>query len=202
MAAATRKLVSVPTDKLEEIVERYARDLFDTRLKKNTWECNERVLLGSNEDGFIIAYLRDLFFPCFERMVYELVFGIQLEESRNRLMTRSAENVINGVKGIEMRDMKARRELCDLLIDLLESASVTAATDSLDGSQDASASNPNEISKQNAVLLQEALSDEIGREEWALFLQGVFFTTGAVQLSEGMSHVAQALAQHPQVSFL
>ena len=40
----------------------------------------------------------------------------------------------------------------------------------------------------------------MSKEEWALFLQGVFFTTGVVQLSEGMAHVAMALAQHPEVA--
>eukprot|EP00958_Prasinococcus_capsulatus_P020485 scaffold2674_cov333-Prasinococcus_capsulatus_cf.AAC.3 len=200
VASATRKLCAVPTEQLQAIAVKHARELFDVKMKKGSWEVDERAVLGSNEDGYVITNLRDLFFPTFERMVYELVFGVNLSDARNKLITRSAENVINGVKGLERRDMRARRELCDLLLNILENTDGATAPGAAGNDHKASGERSNrEITEHHAELLKEALSTDIGREEWALFLQGVFFTTGVVQLSEGMSHIALALAQHPQV---
>merc|ERR1712216_69380 len=107
----------------------------------------------------------------FERMIFELVFPqSDFMDSETRVCTESAENVLDGIKGVAVRDMDKRRRLYKYLYDKLTEGGAASELD-----------------------------EEISQEEWALFMQGVFFTTGVVQLSEGMAHIAMALAQHPHV---
>jgi hypothetical protein len=173
--AVTRKLLTVSEERLAEIATKYATELFSAeRLGKDASTFERERLLGDWEKGFMLGRIRDLFFPLFERMIFELLFDRVLPDSCNKIITTSAENVLNGIKGTDTRKMHARRELCDYVLTLLE---------------------PGGCPLTNGVELDPSISTE----EWALFLQGVFFTTGVVQLAEGMAHVAMALAQHPAV---
>ena len=128
--------------------------------------------------------LRNLFFPLFERMIFELLFEQELPDEFNKVITTSAENVLDGIKGVDSRKLYARRDLCDRLLQLLEQHRTKK-----DGTAE----------QQHVLPKGVALDCRISSEEWALFLQGVFFTTGVVQLAEGMTHVWMALAQHPAV---
>eukprot|EP00854_Cymbomonas_tetramitiformis_P003811 gene3811-4764_t len=170
-SAVTRKICNVSEDRLRAIAIKYSNDLLSPeRLGKGSWEAKRH--LGSWEQGFLVGSLRDLFFPCFQRMVFELVFEIDLADVENKAMTLSAENVLKAIKGVDTRNVKLRREMCDLLL---------ARVEATDGT------------------LGELLHADITAEEWALFLQGVFFTTAVVQLSEAMAHIHLALAQHQHV---
>merc|ERR1711871_1080861 len=114
---------------------------------------------------------RHMFFPMFERMIFELVFPEQpCDEAGVQTCTASAENVLDAIKGVSQRKMDTRRALYEYLRTKLDQGA-----------------------------MQEDLDARVSDEEWALFLQGVFFTTGVVQLAEGMAHIATALAQHPEV---
>ena len=44
--------------------------------------------------------------------------------------------------------------------------------------------------------MPHALPERLSTEERALYLQGVFFNTAVVQMSEAMAHLLMALAQH------
>lgn len=114
----TRKLVSVPEEKLIAIATKHAKELFSSkRLGAGKWDAQRH--LGNWDRGFLVGKLRDLFFPLFERMIFELLFDAELPDSHNEIMTRSAENVLNAIKGVDKRRMGARRDLCDHVIHLL-----------------------------------------------------------------------------------
>ncbi|MEV1244756.1 cytochrome P450 [Nonomuraea sp. NPDC049750] len=48
-------------------------------------------------------------------------------------------------------------------------------------------------------LVRQPLPDGLSAREQALYLQGAFFNTAVVQLSEAMAHLLMVLAQHPDV---
>eukprot|EP00658_Telonema_sp_P-2_P019388 TRINITY_DN17650_c0_g1_i5.p1 TRINITY_DN17650_c0_g1~~TRINITY_DN17650_c0_g1_i5.p1 ORF type:complete len:505 (+),score=165.69 TRINITY_DN17650_c0_g1_i5:95-1609(+) len=171
-AALTRKLVAVKEERLIAIAIKHAEALFSAdKLGSGSFDASRHT--GSWDSGFLLGRSRDLFFPLFERMIFELVFEEEaMDDDENRVCCDSAENVLNAIKGTARREMNKRRELCDLL--------------------------KAKLGQENS--LNSKLDERIGQEEWALFLQGVFFTTGVVQLAEGMAHLAVALAQHPQVT--
>jgi hypothetical protein len=112
----------------------------------------------------------------FERMIFDLVFPkAEFPDEDNRICTESAENVLDAIKGTTRRKVDKRRALYEYLHGKLSERNHLVGTADL------------------------PLDSAISTEEWALFLQGVFFTTGVVQLAEGMAHISLALAQHPEV---
>jgi len=170
-SAVTRKLCAAPEELLQELAEKHAAVLFsEDGLGKHRWEAGR--LWGSWEGGWIMGSARHMFFPMFERMIFELVFPEDsFDEDGIQTCTESAENVLDAIKGVSRRKMGTRRKLYEYLKAKLNTGSA----------------------------LREELDPQISQEEWALFLQGVFFTTGVVQLAEGMAHISTALAQHPHV---
>lgn len=172
-ARLTRKLCNVRKERLEALAVKYITRLFEG--KSSRWEAS-RFWYGSSwsasgEDKVAIVRLRDFFFPVFERIIFEIVFDRELPDELNEVICASAENVINALKGGTFRDMDKRRALTLALERVLR--------------------------KGGKNKLE--LDDSISVKEWAMFLQGVFFTTAVVQLSEGLSHIGVALAQHPTV---
>ena len=156
-------------------------------------EQNLKTIDTERRHGGHFVRLRSIFFPIFERVMFELVFEKELPEDLNRILCASAENVrnyssnvhsnvistrthcartqvIEALKGGVLRDMNKRNRLTVEIERLL-------------------------IKNQKALQLDSRLSSK----EWALFLQGVVFTTAVVQLSEGAAHIGIALAQHPDV---
>ncbi len=88
----------------------------------------------------------------------------------------SGQNVINTIKCTELRNMAVRDELTAYLIDKLK--------------------------RTPSSSFPKALVDATGGltiEERALHLQGVFFHTGCVQMSEAMAHTCLAIASYPNV---
>jgi len=182
----TRKICNVRKDKLERLASKYTRRLL---LKKNqggflssweasrfwigsTWKASsDACASGGNEEEAAIVRLRDLFFPVFERILFEIVFDCELPDELNQVICDSAENVINAIKGGTPRDMTKRKALTQALERFLRD-------------------------DPNGRKLE--IDPRICAKEWALFLQGVFFTTAVVQLSEGIAHIGVALAQNPK----
>ena len=170
-SAVTRKLCAVDGAKLDAMATKHAESLFSKdKLGEGCWDSSR--MHGHWERGIMAGRATDLFFPLFERMIFELVFGEleNLSDEDNAVITKSAQNVLHGIKGTARRDTDTRRSLYLFLKEKLDGGAMAGVLD-----------------------------ESISCEEWALFLQGVFFTTGVVQLAEGMAHVAVALAQHPQV---
>ena len=184
----TRKLCSASKERLESLTQKYMRRLLSPPRADSTaaWE-KSRFWPGSTDwtgkdsgdrAEQVIVRLRELFFPMFERIMYELVFDEELPDELNRVICASAENVIEAIKGGSARDMKKRRALTCALEKLLIGDKAESCTS-------------------HAKRL--GLDPRICAKEWALFLQGVFFTTAVVQLSEGAAHIGLGLAQKPDL---
>ena len=118
-----------------------------------------------------VVYLRTLFFPLAAELFHELVFDEPSPPGIRDLIVASAENVIAALKCTTLRDMALRGRLTAYLETKLADRSVCVD------------------------IFPEGLS----LHERALHLQGVFFHTGAVQMTEAMEHLSLALAQHPAV---
>jgi hypothetical protein len=114
--------------------------------------------------------LRELVMPIWAAFYYELVFGHACPARAQALIVDNANDVVTALKCCGLRHMKRRARLTQFLIDELR-----------------------------ARELPHALPQSLSLEQRALYLQGVFFNTAVVQMSEALTHVLLAIAQHLEV---
>jgi hypothetical protein len=114
--------------------------------------------------------LRDLMMPIWAELYYELVFNAPCPPSVRRLIVANADDVVTALKCTGLRHMDRREELTSFLRLSLAKGAI-------------------------AHPLPTSLSDE----ETAQYLQGTFFNTAVVQMSEAMTHVLLAVAEQPEV---
>lgn len=115
-----------------------------------------------------LVRLRDLMMPIWAEFYYEVVFASPCTPEARRLIVANANDVVTALKCCGLRHMDRRNRLTEYLTSRLRSGDV-------------------------AVPLPGHLS----LEEQALYLQGLFFNTAVVQMSEAMAHLLMVLAQHP-----
>jgi hypothetical protein len=114
--------------------------------------------------------LRDLMMPVWAEFYYEIVFGETCPRAARAFIVANANDVVTALKCCSLRHMSRRHRLTRFLIDKLKAGAVPHA-------------------------LPECLSPE----ERAFYLQGVFFNTAVVQMSEAMTHLLLLIAQHDAV---
>ncbi|GAB2969342.1 cytochrome P450 [Streptomyces pseudoechinosporeus] len=114
--------------------------------------------------------LRDLMMPVWAEVYYELVFREPCPRHVRDLIVGNADDVVSALKCTSLRHMDRRAELTAHLRHRL-------------------ANDP------PPVPLPSSLSEE----EQAYYLQGTFFNTAVVQMSEAMAHLLLALATHQPV---
>jgi hypothetical protein len=114
--------------------------------------------------------LRDLMMPIWADFYYELVFGGPCPPAARDLIVGNANDVVSALKGCALRHMEKRRRLARFLVEQLQ-----------------------------AGRLPHTLPTRLSIEEQAFYLQGVFFNTAVVQMSEAMVHLLMVLAQHREV---
>jgi hypothetical protein len=127
-------------------------------------------VLSENVCEAKLTRLRDLIMPVWAEFYYELVFGVPCPQIARDLIVGNANDVVTALKCCSLRHMEKRARLTNFLIRKLEFGEVPH-------------------------LLPEGLSIR----ERALYLQGAFFNTAVVQMSEAMVHLLMAIAQHPDV---
>lgn len=114
--------------------------------------------------------LRDLMMPVWADFAYELVFGEPCPASARELIVANADDVVTALKCCGLRHMDRRDRL---------SAYLTRR------------------------LAQEGpphpLPSRLSDMERVWYVQGTFFNTAVVQMSEAMAHLFMAIAQHPEV---
>jgi len=132
--------------------------------------CTAHVIDSLENRKVSVVRLRDLIMPIWADFYYELVFHEPCPPVARELIVGNANDVITALKCSALRHMSKRRRLTRFLIDKLEAGSVP-----------------------------HTLPASLSIEEQAFYLQGVFFNTAVVQMSEAMVHVLMALAQHPQI---
>ena len=132
--------------------------------------CITRQLARQPVGAARLARLRDLMMPVWAEFYYELVFGETCPTEARELIVANAKDVVTALKCCGLRHMDRRDALTGYLTVRLEAGAV-----------------------------HHALPPQFSIRERALYLQGTFFNTAVVQMSEAMSHLLMVVAQHPDV---
>ncbi|MEO3929452.1 cytochrome P450 [Micromonosporaceae bacterium B7E4] len=127
-----------------------------------------RVLDGLPAGRTSQVRLRDLMMPIWAEVYYELVFDEACPPEVRALIVANADDVVTALKCCGLRHLDRRDRLTRYL-----RARVEAGT--------------------APVTLPEPFT----AEETTWYLQGAFFNTAVVQMSEAMAHLLLALAHHP-----
>ncbi|WP_405896198.1 cytochrome P450 [Streptomyces sp. NBC_00727] len=117
-----------------------------------------------------LVRLRDLMMPAWAAFCYELVFREPCPPEARRLITAHANDVITALKCTGLRHPRRRARLTVYLHGRVAAGHVP-----------------------------HRLPASLSLPEQVHYLQGTFFNTAVVQLSEATAHVLLALARHPDV---
>jgi hypothetical protein len=133
--------------------------------------CAARVLDEQVTGRATLVRLRDLMMPVWAEFFHELVFHEPCPPHARELITANAEDVVNSLKNTRLRHMRRRRRLTAYLLRRLAAGQVP-----------------------------HPLPAELGTPlDRAHYLQGTYFNTAVVQMSEAMAHLLLVLAQHQDV---
>jgi cytochrome P450 len=135
-----------------------------------TTRCVARVLGERSARAVDVVRLRDLMMPIWADFYYELVFGEPCPPEARRLIVGNADDVITALKCTGLRHMAVRDRLTRYLVERVKADEVP-----------------------------HQLPAHLSTEQRALYLQGTFFNTAVVQMSEAMTHLVLVVAQHPEV---
>ncbi|MCI0397579.1 MAG: cytochrome P450 [Chloroflexi bacterium] len=156
-----------------EYVARMTREILAVpanRIEALTEKCMGNVLAEKLSRPWQVVRLRDLLMPVWAEFYYELVFAEQCPAYARQLIVGNASDVVNALKGCSLRHMPRRNRLTRFLEKKL---------------------------RQGAF--GRAFPTDFTVEEQAFYLQGTYFNTAIVQMSEAVAHTLLAVAQHPQV---
>jgi hypothetical protein len=161
-----------PGEKYDEVARatRHILALPSKAAEDLTARCVGRVLDEQRIGKARVVRLRDLMMPVWAAFYYELVFERECPRDARELIVGNANDVVTALKCCGLRHMAKRERLTRFLID-----------------------------KIRAGELPHALPERLSIEERAFYLQGVFFNTAVVQMSEAMTHLFLLIAQHPDV---
>ncbi|MFJ6675060.1 cytochrome P450 [Actinosynnema sp. NPDC091369] len=133
--------------------------------------CTGRVLDEVVTKPVTLVRLRDLMMPVWAEYFHELVFGEPCPPGARDLIVGHADDVVRSLKCVSLRHPARRTRLTRYL------ARRVAAGD-----------------------VRRPLPASLTPTEQVHYLQGTFFNTAVVQMSEAMAHLLLALAQHPHVA--
>ncbi|CAL9591514.1 hypothetical protein SUDANB58_05245 [Streptomyces sp. enrichment culture] len=128
------------------------------------------VLDALPADRISLVRLRDLVMPAWAEFCYGLVFREPCPPHARKLITAHARDVINALKCTGLRHPRRRARLTAYLRERLAAGDVP-----------------------------HRLPASLSPQEQVFYLQGTFFNTAVVQLSEATAHLLLALARHPRV---
>jgi hypothetical protein len=114
--------------------------------------------------------LRDLMMPVWAEVYHEVVFGEPCPPAVRDLIVGNADDVVTALKGTGLRHMDRRERLTRHLLARIEDGTCP-------------------------VVLPAAFT----AQETAWYLQGAFFNTAVVQMSEAMAHILLCAAAYPAV---
>ena len=135
-----------------------------------TERCARSVLDELRTRDLRLVRLRDLVMPIWAEIYYELVFGERCPPRARTLIVANATDVITALKCCGVRHMERRDRLTRFLHERLASGPPV-----------------------------QPLPTVLSPEEQVWYLQGTFFNTAVVQMSEATAHLLLALAQNPDV---
>ena len=132
--------------------------------------CVERAFGRAPVERAKLVRLRDWAMPIWADFYYNLVFGEACPVAARRLIVDNANDVVTALKCCGLRHMRKRDRLTRFLTARIEAGG-----------------------------LPHDLPPGLDLREQALYLQGVFFNTAIVQMSEATAHLLFVLAQHAEV---
>lgn len=161
-----------PSDRYEEVAQTTRRILALPKevAAESITRSVARILDEERIGSAKLVRLRDLMMPIWADFYYKLVFAEDCPTSARALIVGNANDVVSALKMTSLRHMEKRHRLTRFLKNKLAEAKVPH-------------------------VLPEGLSIE----ERAFYLQGVFFNTAIVQMSEAMTHLFLFIAQHEDV---
>jgi hypothetical protein len=133
--------------------------------------CAARVLDELVPGRASLVRLRDLMMPVWAEFFHELVFREPCPATARGLIVANARDVVDSLKNTRLRHMRRRERLTRYLLRRLAAGEVPFAL-------------PAELATPR---------------DRAHYLQGTFFNTAVVQMSEAMAHLLLALAQHGDI---
>ncbi|MET0424762.1 MAG: cytochrome P450 [Actinoplanes sp.] len=128
-----------------------------------------RRILAELPPGRTRQRLRDLMMPIWAETYYELVFGEPCRRDVRDLIVANADDVVTALKGTGLRHLDRRDRLTRYLLARIEAGTCPVV-----------------------------LPAEFTAQETAWYLQGAFFNTAVVQMSEAMAHVLLCAAAYPE----
>ncbi|HEX3779377.1 MAG TPA: cytochrome P450 [Pseudonocardiaceae bacterium] len=117
-----------------------------------------------------LVRLRDAAMPIWAELYYELVFDEPCPPLARRLIVDNADDVVTALKCTGLRHMRRRGKLTEYLHRRIVAGEVA-----------------------------HELPASLSTLEQAWYLQGTFFNTAVVQMSEATAHLLLAIAEHPDV---
>jgi cytochrome P450 len=148
-----------------------------TRLRKDDWEelvarcaAKEFDRLGSPAGHARVVRLRDAMMPLWASVYYEVVFGEPCPPEARELIVANADDVVSALKCTRLRHMGRRDRLTRFLRGKIEAGAVPYG-----------------------------LPATLTEQEQAFYLQGTYFNTAVVQMSEAMAHLLLAIAARPDL---
>src|SRR5499425_2568159 len=161
-----------PGEKYEEVARTTRRILALSKkyAEEIVARCTARAMDSLGMSPVSVVRLRDIMMPIWADFYYEVVFGESCPPAVRELIVGNANDVATALKGCGLRHMEKRTHLTRFLIYKLRTSGIP-----------------------------HTLPARLSIEEKAFYLQGVFFNTAVVQMSEAMVHLLMVLAQHPQV---
>ncbi len=130
-------------------------------------QCVCRMPPLTGNKSWRLARLRDMMMPLWADFYYELVFDEVGNEDSRRLIVGNANDVATALKCCGLRHMSKRRQLTEFLRSKLEAGEF-----------------PHEF------------PEGFSLSEQTFYVQGTFFNTAVVQMSDAMAHLLMALAEH------
>ena len=165
-----------PGPRYDEVARTTRRML--TRLRKDEWEALVARCVGEALDELGAhpgrrartrpARLRDLMMPIWAAVYFELVFGEPCPAHVRGLIAANADDVVSALKCTRLRHMGRRDRLTRYLLDRIRAGRVP-----------------------------EGLPEALSEQERAYYLQGTYFNTAVVQMSEAMAHLLMVIAARP-----
>ncbi|GIH20372.1 cytochrome P450 [Rugosimonospora africana] len=152
------------------------------RLRKDEWEdlvgrCAARVLddwrpatAPGRRRRWTAVRLRDLMMPIWAEVYYEAVFGQPCPPEVRDLIVANADDVVSALKCTRLRHLGRRDRLTRYLRGRVDAGTVPVPLPSL-----------------------------FSPQEQAWYLQGTFFNTAVVQMSEAMAHLLMVVAERPDI---
>jgi hypothetical protein len=132
--------------------------------------CVRRILDAQKIRSVRALRLRDIMMLVWAEFYYEVVFKEPCPPDARNLIVGNANDVVTALKCCGLRHMEKRCRLTTFLRSKVQSAKIP-----------------------------HPLPEQLSMEEKTFYLQGVFFNTAVVQMSEAMVHLFMVIAQHPDV---